>query len=136
MCIDTEPEQVDELNGDVNVQITDNRTGNDDERQMIKDILEIMRSGQVWNGVGFKRVDRKVLAEWTKKVNRLVSEIQTTVNIIDTNNLINAPAIYIARQVGLKMGSCEGKGSKEPRWKRRIKEYCRVTEARQHPGKN
>ena len=58
-CIDTEPEQVDELNGDVNVQITDNGTGNDEERQMIKDILEIMRSGQVWNGVGFKRVDRK-----------------------------------------------------------------------------
>ena len=117
------------------MQITDNGTGNDEERQMIKDILEIMRSGQVWNGVGFKRVDRKVLAEWTKKVNRLVSEIQTTMNITDTNKLINATAIYIARQVGLKMGGCEKKGSKEPRWKRRIKDYCRVTEARQHPGK-
>ena len=45
------------------MQITDNGTGNDEERQMIKDIVEIMRSGQVWNGVGFKRVDRKVLAE-------------------------------------------------------------------------
>ena len=43
-----------------------------------------MRSGQVWNGVGFKRNDRKVLAEWTKKVNRVVSEIQTS-NITDTN---------------------------------------------------
>ena len=70
------------------MQITDNRTGNDDERQMIKDILEIMRSGQVWNGVGFKRVDRKVLAEWTKKVNRIVSEVQTTMNITDTNKLL------------------------------------------------
>ena len=117
------------------MQITDNGTGNDEERQMIKDILEIMRSGQVLNGAGFKRVDRKVLAEWTKKVNRLVSEIQTTMNITDTNKLINATAIYIARQVGLKMGGCEGKGSKEPRWKRRIKDYCRVTQARQHPGK-
>ena len=83
-CIDTEPEQVDELDGGVNVQITDNDTRNDEERQMIKDILEIMRSGQVWNGAGFKRVDRKVLTEWTKKVNRVVSEIQTT-NITDTN---------------------------------------------------
>ena len=82
--IDTEPEQVDEINGDVNVQITDNDTRNDEERQMIKDILEIMRSGQVWNGAGFKRVDRNVLTEWTKKVNRVVSEIQTT-NITDTN---------------------------------------------------
>ena len=83
-CIDSEPEQVNELIGDVNVQITDNDTRNDEERQMIKDILEIIRSGQVWNGAGFKRVDRNVLTEWTKKVNRVVSEIQTT-NITDTN---------------------------------------------------
>ena len=89
-CIDTEPEQVDvdELNGDFNVQITDNDPRNDEERQMIKDILEIMRSGQVLNGAGFKRVDRKVLAEWTKKVNRIVSEVQTTMNITDTNKLL------------------------------------------------
>ncbi|CAH3013807.1 unnamed protein product [Porites evermanni] len=80
-CIDTEPEKVD-------VQITGNDPRNDEERQMIKDILEIMRSGQVLNGAGFKRVDRKVLAEWTKKVNRVVSEIQTTMNITDTNELL------------------------------------------------
>ena len=113
-CIDSEPEQVDELIGDVNVQITDNDTRNNEERQMIKDILEIMRSGQVWNGAGFKRVDRTVLAEWMKKVIRVVSQIQTT-NITDTNKFINATANYIVRQVGLKMGGCERKGSKEPR---------------------
>ena len=106
-CVDTEPEQVDELNGDVNLQITDNNTRNDEEKQMINDILEIMRSGQVWNGAGFKGVDRKVLAEWTKKVNRILSEIQTN-NITDTNKLINATAIYIPRQVELKMGGREG----------------------------
>ena len=55
--IDTEPEQVDELNGDVNVQITENDRMNDGERQMINDILEIVRSGQVGNGAGFKRVE-------------------------------------------------------------------------------
>ena len=57
------------------MQIAENDTRNEEERQMITDILEIMRSGQVGNGAGFKRVDRKVLAEWTKKVNRVVSEI-------------------------------------------------------------
>ena len=88
-CIDSEPEQVNELIGDVNVQITDNDTRNNGERQMIKDILEIMRSGQVWNGAGFKRVDRTVLAEWMKKVITVVSQIQTT-NITDTNKFINA----------------------------------------------
>ena len=108
------------------MQITDNDTRNDEERQMIKDILEIMRNGLVWNGAGFKRVDRTVLAESIKKVNKVVSEIQTT-NITDTNKFINATANYIARQVGLKMGGCEGKGSKEPRRKRRIKDSIAET---------
>ena len=77
---------------------------------MIKDILERMR--YVRNGAGFKSVNRKVLAQWTKKVNRVVTDIQTT-NITDTNKLINATAIDIARQIGLKMGGCEAKGSKK-----------------------
>ena len=68
-----------------------------------------MKSGKVDNSAGFKRVDRKGLAERTKKVNRVVPEIQTT-NNTDTN------------QVGLKIGGWRGKGSKEPRWKRRIKD--------------
>ena len=98
------------------------------------DILEIMRSGLVLNGAEFKRVDRKVLAEWTKMVNRVVSDIQTT-NITDTNKLIKATVIYIGRQIGLKVGGCEGKGREEPRWKRIIKDYCSVMEAHEHPGK-
>ena len=47
--IDTEYEQVDEINGDVKVQITENDTRNEEERQIITDILEIMRSGRVDN---------------------------------------------------------------------------------------
>ena len=39
--IATEYEQVDEINGDVNVQIIENDTRNGEERQMIIDILEI-----------------------------------------------------------------------------------------------
>ena len=99
------------------MQITENDTRNEEERQMITDILEIMRSGRVDNGAGFKRVDRKGLAEWTKKVNRVVPEIQTT-TITDIN------------QVGLKIGGCERKGSRESRWKRRIKDS--IAELRRH----
>lgn len=73
-----------------------------------------MRIGQVGNGAGFKPVDRKVLADWTKKVNRVVSEIQST-NITDTNKLINSTAIYVARQLRLKIDGCGEKGSKKPR---------------------
>ena len=39
--IDTEYEQVDEINGDVSVQITENDPRNEEERQMITDILEM-----------------------------------------------------------------------------------------------
>ena len=99
------------------MQITKNDTGNEEERQMITDILEVIRSGRVDNGAGFKRVERKGLAEWTKKVNRVVPEIQTT-TITDTN------------QVELKIGGCEGKGSKQPRWKRTIKDS--IAELRKH----
>ena len=37
------------------MQIIENDTRNEEERQMITDILEIMRSGRVDNGAGFKR---------------------------------------------------------------------------------
>ena len=57
-------------------------------------------------------------------MNRVLSEIQTS-NITDTNKLINATAIYIARRAGLTMGGCERKRNQEPRWKRRIKELRR-----------
>ena len=55
--IDTEYEQVDEINGDVNVQITENDTRNEEERQMIRHNGN-MRSGQVSSNAGFKRFDR------------------------------------------------------------------------------
>ena len=38
---DTQYEPVDKINGDVNVQITEYDTRNEEERQMITDILEI-----------------------------------------------------------------------------------------------
>ena len=79
-----------------NEQITENDTINDEVWQMVKDRLKIMRSGLVWNAAGFKRVDRKVLAECTKKVNRVVPEIQAT-NITDTDELINAGTHYQER---------------------------------------
>lgn len=62
-------------------------------------------------------------------MNRVVSEMQTT-NITDSRNFINATAIYIARQVGLEIGGCKGKGSKEPQWKRRRKDS--IEELRRH----
>ena len=50
-------------------------------------------------------------------MNRVMPEIQTT-TITDIN------------QVGLKLAGCEGKGSKEPRKKRRIKDS--LAELRRH----
>ena len=106
-CIDTEPEQVDELSGNDNVQTTDKDTMNDEEMQMIKDIVEIMRSGQVWNGAGFKKVDRKMPADWTKKVNR-------TTSMTDTNKLVNECYSNLHSKTGwAQNGSLRAK-TKEP----------------------
>ena len=56
---------------------------------MIKDLSEIIRSGQVWNGACFKRVDGKVLAEWTKKVNSINNNNNNNNNNNSNNNNVH-----------------------------------------------
>ena len=56
---DSEHKQVDEINGDINMQTTENDTRNEEERQMLRDKLEIMRSGQVSNGACSKELTGK-----------------------------------------------------------------------------
>ena len=74
-------------------------------------------------------MDRNVLNDWTKKVNETLKEIRTE-NITDTNKLINAVSVYIARKAGLKTGPTTASNKKEPWWKRRIKNS--INELRKH----
>ena len=102
---------------------TDDRR--EEVKNMIKEIVEIMKNGQKSNVKGWKKVDRNVSNDWSKKVNETLKEIRTE-NITDTNKLINAVSVYIARKVGLKTGPTTAYHNKELWWKRRIKNSISV----------
>ena len=78
---------------------------------------------------GFNKIDRCVLAEWSRKTNCILKHIRTE-NITDTNVLIKAVIVYVGKKIGLK--ACESKNKKEwePWWKRRIKKS--INKVRQH----
>ena len=114
---------------EISVEI--NRTDEQSEQEscMIEEIVEIMRSGQVCDTRGLKKVNRNVLSEWIGKVNKIIGKIRTE-NLTDANKLIGAVAIYISKKVGLKTGNARRNTKKEPWWKRRIKGT--IEELRKH----
>lgn len=69
------------------------------------------------HGIPFKKVDKKRLDEETRKVNMAIKHVVTKYTT-ETNNLIKAASIWIARQLSLKK-PVRGRKIK-PWWKRRI----------------
>ena len=63
------------------------------------------------------------------KANAFLMEIKSD-NIMKTNRLIRACAIFMGKKVGLKPNQRRGNAVKEPWWKRRIKQS--VQELRKH----
>ena len=91
-----------------------------EERKILDQIREIIAEGLGnKHGYSFKKVDKKRLEEETKKVNKAIRHVATR-DITESNNLIKAASIWVARQFGLKRAI---RGKKvEPWWKRRIEE--------------
>ena len=69
----------------------------------MKDSSEIKLSG-------FNKVDRYVLVEWSRKINRILKHIGHE-NITDINILIKAIIVYVGKNIVLK--ACESKSEKE-----------------------
>ena len=65
----------------------------------------------------------------TKRINQLIGDIRT-VDITQTNRVIYATMVYIARKVGLKPICDNKKAKQEPWWKRRI--LTSINELRKH----
>ena len=59
---------------------------------------------------GFTKIDRCVLAEWSRKINRILKHIRTE-NITDRNILIKAVIVYVGKKIGLK--TCRSKNKKK-----------------------
>ena len=69
---------------------------------------------------GFNKIDRCILAEWSRKINCILKHIRTE-NITDTNILIKAVIVYVGKKIGLKARGSKNKKESEPCRKRRIK---------------
>ena len=69
----------------------------------------------------FKKVDRLKLEEKTRKVNQGLRYIQTS-NVSETNSLLKAGSVLIAKRLGLRnlLEDRKNKSFKEPWWKRRL----------------
>ncbi|CAI9724908.1 Hypothetical predicted protein [Octopus vulgaris] len=75
--------------------------GTEEQISILNEIIDIWTSGEQSFDTGFKKVDRKKLNEWVRKINDIIVDIRTG-NITDTNNLINAISIFVVRKLGLK----------------------------------
>ena len=81
-------------------------------------ILTTKESLEAIVGTTSKKANQRQLEEITNKVNKVIDK-KTTRTITETNNLINAASIYVAKKLGLKQNT--EKQSKIPWWQRRIK---------------
>ena len=84
---------------------------------MINIICELSKKKEKITNVSFRKADSKKLREITSNVNKVWKYIMTN-DLTETNDLINAAAVYVCQRLGLKQR--KDKVSQEPFWKRRI----------------
>ena len=87
---------------------------------MIQDILDLMKDSSRMELRGLNKIDRYVLAEWSRKINCILKHIRTE-NITDTNILIKAVTIYVGKKISLKACRSKNKKESEPWWKKGLK---------------
>ena len=104
---------------EISVEIDSSEEENEQDRSMIEEIVQLMRSEKTYNTRGLKQVNRNILSEWEGKVNKIIGKIRAE-NLTETNRLIGAVALYVSHKVGLKTGKQKRDIRKEPWWKRRI----------------
>ncbi|XP_067023908.1 uncharacterized protein [Acropora muricata] len=88
----------------------------EEDRRIISEILELSKSGEN-NPVNFKKAYQRQVDEITNRINKVIDKIPTRTTT-ETNNLINAASMYVAKELGLKQTT--QKQSKMPWWQRRI----------------
>ena len=92
---------------------------NEDERSIVNELIQISESGENANGVTFKKVDYSKINNEVRKLNNAVKFIDTD-NITETNNLLIACSVWMAKKLGLKKPKKDDNKNPEPWWKRRI----------------
>ena len=79
----------------------DTQNFEEEEKTMMQDILDLMKDNSRIDLRGFNKIDRCVLAEWSRKINCILMYIKTE-NITDTNILIKAVTVCVGKKIGLK----------------------------------
>ena len=108
------------LQNNVSLSLQNVEGRSEEEKIMIKNI-EIVEHNLEEGVNGFKRVDRNSLKDWTMKISAILKGIKSE-NIMETNRLIRACAIFVGRKVGLRPKQRRANPVKEPWWKRRIQQ--------------
>ena len=62
-----------------------------------------MLEGKTSDGIMFKKVNKKTLKVQADRVNNAIKYFKSK-NITETNDLIKAPSVSVAEQIGLKKG--------------------------------
>ena len=99
-----------------------------EERDILDQIRQFMGEGERCDGIALKRVERKRLRTATERANRVIKYIDTN-DITETNSLIVATSVWIAKELGLKK-HIKRVAKQEPWWKRRVEES--IIELRKH----
>ncbi|XP_068684755.1 uncharacterized protein [Montipora foliosa] len=87
------------------------------EGEETHEMENVTKSADIDQNVVNEKVDKKRLEEETRKVNKAIKHVAPK-DITESNNLMKAASIWVARQLGLKKPM---RGKKvEPWWKRRI----------------
>ena len=110
-------DDTDVIRHDVNEAETNDVEIDQEQRQIVEQLTEIMAEGRTTEGIMFKKVDKKTLRCKTEEVNGAIKFMKTS-NITQTNSQIRAAGVWVAEQLGLKKITFRKKN--EPRWKRRI----------------
>ena len=88
----------------------------EEARRIISEILELSKSREN-NPVNFKKANQRQVEEITNRINTVIDKIPTR-TITETNNLINAASMVVAKVLGLRQTT--QKRSKMPWWQSRI----------------
>ena len=95
----------------------------EEEKIMIKNIIEISEHNLGEGVNGFKKVDFTL--EFTQRLDNEINAIQKGIkseNITESNRLIRACAIFVGIKVGIKPNQKRGNVLKKPWWKRRMQQ--------------
>ena len=97
--------------------LTDIEQATEEEKVMMRRIVELINNTEEEVDCDFKKVDKSRVDEETTRVNSVLKYIETK-SISETNKLLKAVIIYVAERLGIK-NKRGSKRNNEPWWKRR-----------------